>query len=142
MNLDEDTCEWLGCPTPLEMYQHQCALLEDELTEAQKRLAEARRNIAGLVQMCDLLATGKATAEDELKKALDNIARLNHETWELDGKVRALDSVAGQRDHLLRENQRLLMELNGRATHRPQLPQSADAHSQSAADAQPAAPAP
>lgn len=111
MKLDEDTCEWLGCPTPLEMYHHQCALLEDELTAAQKRLTEARRNIAGLVQMCDLLATGKATAEAELKNAHNNIARLNHETWDLDGKVRSLESVAGQRDHLLRENQRLLGEL-------------------------------
>lgn len=112
MNLDEDTCEWLGCPTPVEMYQHQCALLEDELTAAQKRLTEARRNIAGLVQMCDLLSTGKASAEAELKKALDNIARLNHENWDLDGKVRALDSVAGQRDDLFRENQRILLELS------------------------------
>lgn len=112
MKLDEDTCEWLGCPTPLEMYQHQCALLEDELTATQKRLTEARRNIAGLVQMCDLLSTGKASAEVELKKALDNIARLNHETWDLDGKVRALVSVAGQRDDLFRENQRLLLELS------------------------------
>ncbi len=112
MKLDKDTCEWLGCPTPLEMYQHQCALLEDELISTQKRLTEARRNIAGLVQMCDLLATGKATAEAELKKVLDNIARLNHETWELDGKVRALESVAGQRDELFRENQRILLELS------------------------------
>ena len=62
--------------------------------------------------MCDLLSTGKATAEAELKKAIDNIARLNHETWELDGKVRALESVADQRDDLFSENQRLLLELS------------------------------
>ncbi|WP_455928817.1 hypothetical protein [Pseudomonas fluorescens] len=119
MKLDEDTCEWLGCPTPLEMYQHQCALLEDELTATQKRLTEARRNIAGLVQMCDLLATGKALAEAEIKKALDNVARLNHETWDLDGKVRSLNSVVGQRDHLLRENQRLLLEMTVLRGSRP-----------------------
>ncbi|WP_397459340.1 hypothetical protein AB3464_07690 [Pseudomonas asplenii] len=53
MNIDEDTSAWLGCPTPLEMYQHQCALLEDELIETQRRLNEARRNIAGLVSLSD-----------------------------------------------------------------------------------------
>lgn len=57
MNIDEDTCEWLGCPAHLEMYKHQCALLEDELTETQALLRKARKNIAGLVQMNDALAT-------------------------------------------------------------------------------------
>jgi hypothetical protein len=49
MNIDEDTSAWLGCPTPLEMYKHQCALLEDELIQPQVMLQKARANIAGLV---------------------------------------------------------------------------------------------
>ena len=53
MIIDEDTSTWLGCPTPLEMYKHQCALLEDELNQAQVMLHKARRNIAGLVQLSD-----------------------------------------------------------------------------------------
>ncbi|NWF10038.1 hypothetical protein HX810_20410 [Pseudomonas salomonii] len=110
MNLDEDTCEWLGCPTPLEMYQHQCALLEDELTATQKRLTEARRNIAGLVQMCDLLVTGKATAEAELKNALDRISSMSDEAPN-NMSFRPIDLVTNQRDHLFRENQRLRLEL-------------------------------
>lgn len=61
--VEEDTSEWLGCPTPLEMYKHQCALLEDELTQSQSLLSKARMNIAGLIQMSDALATGKAKAE-------------------------------------------------------------------------------
>ncbi|MDY7067555.1 hypothetical protein PsexTeo8_40370 [Pseudomonas extremaustralis] len=69
MNIDEDTCEWLNCPTPLEMYKHQCALLEDELTEAQAQLAKAIKNIVGLVQMNDALAAGKSSAETALGKA-------------------------------------------------------------------------
>lgn len=111
MNLDEDTCEWLGCPSPLEMYQHQCALLEDELIASQKRLTGARRNIAGLVQMCDLLATGKATAEAELKKALDRMSAMSEEAPD-NMSFRPIDLITGQRDHLLRENQRLLLELS------------------------------
>ena len=110
MKLDKDTCEWLGCPTPLEMYQHQCALLEDELTATQKRLNEARRNIAGLVQMCDVLATGKASAEKSLREALDQISAMSNEASD-NLSFRPIDLITGQRDHLFTENQRLLMEL-------------------------------
>ena len=111
MNIDEDTSAWLGCPTPLEMYKQHCALLEDELKQAQAMLNKARRNIAGLVQLSDELATGKASAELALKKALENIGRLNRENSDMGGKIASLDVVADQRDHLFRENQRLLMEL-------------------------------
>lgn len=110
MPIDQDTCEWLGCPTPLEMYKHQCALLEDELTDTQTQLNKARRNIAGLVQLSDELATGKAAAEASLKNALAEVARLNLITSELGTKNYSLQLVAEQRDHLFRENQRLLME--------------------------------
>lgn len=110
MKLDKDTCEWLGCPTPLEMYQHQCALLEDELTATQKRLTEARRNIAGLVQMCDLLSTGKASAEAELKKALERMSATSDDEPD-NMSFRPIDLVTNQRDHLFRENQRLRLEL-------------------------------
>ena len=107
--IDEDTSAWLGCPTPLEMYKHQCALLEDELNETLKRLSDARRNIAGLVQMGDLLATGKAMAEAALKSALVEIDALKEKCSE--PAILSMKLVAEQRDHLLRENQRLLLEL-------------------------------
>lgn len=110
MNIDEDTSAWLGCPTPLEMYQHQCALLEDELTHAQAMLCKARRNVAGLVQLSDDLTTGKATAEAALKKALGQVSELNLENSQLCERIRSLELVANQRDHLFRENQRLLGE--------------------------------
>ena len=110
MNIDEDTSAWLGCPTPLEMYKHQCALLEDELRGTQAQLNKARKNIAGLVQMNDLLATGKASAEAALAKARERIATTNNR--EPDNlSFRPIDLVTGQRDELLRENQRLLREL-------------------------------
>ena len=110
-DIDEDTSAWLGCPTPLEMYQHQCALLEDELIQTEAMLRKARANVAGLVQMNDLLATGKATADEALREALERISALSNESPDK-GSFRSVDLVTGQRDHLFRENQRLLMERN------------------------------
>ena len=110
MNIDEDTSAWLGCPTPLEMYKHQCALLEDELVQTQAMLRKARANVAGLVQMNDLLATGKASAETALRDALERISTMGSEVPDT-GSFRSIDLVTGQRDHLFRENQRLLLEL-------------------------------
>lgn len=118
MNIDEDTSAWLGCPTPLEMYKHQCALLEDELIQTQAMLRRARANITGLVQMNDPLATGKATAEAALREALERISALSNESPDK-GSFRSIDLVTGQRDYLLRENQRLLGELKkGTASQR------------------------
>ncbi|MBA2927041.1 hypothetical protein G9Q86_00535 [Pseudomonas sp. CCUG 57209] len=111
MNIDEDTSAWLGCPTPLEMYKHQCALLEDELNQTQLMLHKARRNIAGLVQLSDDLSTGKTSAEGALNKACSEVARLNRENSEMDRKINGLLTLAEQRDYLTRENQRLLGEL-------------------------------
>ena len=110
MNIDDNTSEWLGCPTSLEMYQHQCALLEDELIQTETMLRKARANVAGLVQMNDLLATGKASAEAALSEALYRISTMGNEPSG-EGSFRPIDLITGQRDHLLRENQRLLAEL-------------------------------
>lgn len=110
MNIDEDTSAWLGCPTPLEMYQHQCALLEDELIETESMLRKARANIAGLVQMNDLLATEKASAEAALREAIERGSAVTNQAPD-NVSFRPIDLVTGQRDYLLRENQRLLMEL-------------------------------
>lgn len=108
-DIDEDTSEWLGCPTPLEMYQHQCALLEDELIQTQAMLRKARANIAGLVQMNDLLATGKASAEAALREAIERSSAVTNEEPD-NVSFRPIDLVTEQRDHLFRENQRLRLE--------------------------------
>ncbi|WP_034127805.1 hypothetical protein [Pseudomonas fluorescens] len=118
MNVDMDTDDWLGCPTPLEMYQHQCAILVDEMVETERMLRRARANIAGLVQMNDLLMTGKDQAENSLKAALSQVAGLNLENSRQGRKLNGLAIITEQRDHLLRENQRLLEEL--RALKEPQ----------------------
>ena len=118
MNVDMDTEDWLGCPTPLEMYKHQCSILVDELVETERMLRRARANIAGLVQMNDLLMTGKDQSEAALKAALSQVATLNLETSRQGRKLNGLAIITEQRDHLLRENQRLLDEL--RALNEPQ----------------------
>lgn len=115
MNIDEDTFAWLGCPTPLEMYKHQCALLEDELIQTQTLLRKARANVAGLVQMNDLLTTGRSKAEGELNAALERISAMSNEGPT--GSFRSIDLVTEQRDHLFRENQRLLLELKALKEH-------------------------
>lgn len=51
MNIDEDTCGWLGIPTPLEMHKQQARLLENEIQELNSQLRKAREDIHGLVQM-------------------------------------------------------------------------------------------
>lgn len=108
--IDEDTSAWLGCPTPLEMYKRQCALLEDELTETQRLLCKARRNVAGPVQMNDGLATRLAEAEVALKDAQVEIGQLRERCAE-PGSL-GMKLVTELRAYLLRENQRLSTELS------------------------------
>lgn len=110
MNIDEDTSAWIGCPTPLKMYQHQCALLEDELIQTGAMLRKARANVAGLVQMNDLLMTGKASAEERLVAAEEKISVLEQQYSF--ASVQSVKIITGQRDHLLRENQRLQVKLS------------------------------
>ncbi|MGK9419230.1 hypothetical protein ACSSUR_24245 [Pseudomonas cedrina] len=112
MNVDMDTDDWLGCPTPLEMYKHQCALLEDELIQTHAMLRKARANIAGLVQMNDLLVTWKKDAEARLIRYAAEVSALNHQNSNMGRKINSLMIVSGQRDHLSEENQRLKLELN------------------------------
>ena len=111
MNIDEDTSEWFGCPDRLEMYKHQCALLEDEIHDLQRHLAKARANVAGLVQMTDTLLTAKARAERSLKDAQDRLSGTTQVQSET-GSFRPIDLATEQRDHLHRENQRLLLEMS------------------------------
>jgi len=109
MNVDMDTDDWLGCPTPLEMYKHQCSILVDELIETQRMLRRARDNIAGLVQMNELLAEGKSQAEETLKAAIVEMDHLKERASF--ASVQSMKIVLGQCDYLARENQRLLAEL-------------------------------
>jgi hypothetical protein len=68
-----------GGPTLLEMYRYQCALLEEALLHTEAMLRKARAIVAGLVQMNDLLAIGKAEAEEELRAAPERIAAMGND---------------------------------------------------------------
>lgn len=110
----DDTSDWLDSPTPLETCRHQLRMYENEFEDLTLQLARALENVRGLVQMNDELSASKAQLVAELKKCADSTARLNAENTELSGQVRSLLLVSDQRDHLFRENQRLLKELRER----------------------------
>ncbi|SDR20569.1 hypothetical protein SAMN04490186_3989 [Pseudomonas grimontii] len=61
MNIDEDTCEWLGLPTPLEMYKQHCRMLENEVKELNLQLRKAQADVFGISQM--LLETQAKNSE-------------------------------------------------------------------------------
>lgn len=88
------------------MYKHLYALLEDEITETQTLPRKSRQDIAGLVQMNGLLATGKTCAEEALR-----VARHELEEMKQVGSppcILSIKLVAEQCDYLRTENQRLL----------------------------------
>jgi len=64
----EDTSDWLGCPTPLEMYKHSCLMLENEVQELTTQLRKARQDIFGLVEMHAAEAKECARLRAELEK--------------------------------------------------------------------------
>ncbi|WP_232109256.1 hypothetical protein [Pseudomonas poae] len=99
------------------MYKHQCALLEDELPQAQALLSNARKNVAGLVQMNDALSTGKAEAQTALKAAHAEISELKERCSE--PSILGIKLVTEQRNYLLREDQRLLGELSKASAPQP-----------------------
>lgn len=74
------------------------------------QLRVAREKIFKLVQMNDELSTAKGKVDAELKNALTNIGQLNSECSDLKDQVRSLSMISDQRDHLFRENQKLLTE--------------------------------
>ncbi|RON52941.1 hypothetical protein BK666_02255 [Pseudomonas frederiksbergensis] len=103
----EDTSGWLGCPTELETITHYKLMLENEVQELTLQLRKAREDVFGLVQM----HADVARERDQLRA---DLRRLNSEYAELSSKAYSLQRIADQRDHMLRENQRLLKELRER----------------------------
>jgi ATP-dependent protease HslVU (ClpYQ) peptidase subunit len=89
-------------------------MYENEFEELTLQLRQMRERIFTLVEMNDQLAAEKTKAAADLQKAADNVARLQDERSELLRKVNSMLLVSDQRDHLHRENQRLLMEKRDR----------------------------
>lgn len=76
MNIDEDTCEWLGCPTPLEMHKQHALLLENEIQELHLQLRKAREDMFGLVNML-------AEAQDQKEELAGRRRQLGVEAAEM-----------------------------------------------------------
>ena len=112
----EDTSDWLGCPTPLETCRHQLRMYENEFEELTLQLRQAREKIFKLVEMHAEAVGERDAARSQLAKTKAEASRLNVENSELSGTVRSLMLVSDQRDHLFRENQKLLMENRERRT--------------------------
>jgi septal ring factor EnvC (AmiA/AmiB activator) len=112
----EDTSDWLGCPTPLETCQHQLRMYENEFEELTLQLRQAREKIFKLVEMHAEAADERDALRSQLATTKAEVSRLRVENSELSGKVRSLMLVSDQRDHLFRENQKLLMEKRERRT--------------------------
>ncbi|MDP9653337.1 UNVERIFIED_ORG: outer membrane protein TolC [Pseudomonas putida] len=114
----EDTSDWLGYPTPLETCRHQLRIYENEVEELTLQLRQAREKIFNLVEMHTEVAGERDTLRAQLAAAKAESSRLQVENSELSGKVRSLLLVSDQRDHLFRENQKLLIEKRERLSAR------------------------
>ncbi|WP_223594509.1 hypothetical protein [Pseudomonas sp. A-R-19] len=114
----EDTSDWLGCPTPLETCRHQLRMYENEFEELTLQLRQAREKIFKLIEMHAEAVGERDTLRAQLAAAKAEVSRLHVENSELSGKVGSLLLVSDQRDHLFRENQKLLMEKRERPSAR------------------------
>ncbi|MNN42165.1 hypothetical protein D3C81_1563250 [compost metagenome] len=110
----EDTSDWLGCPTPLETCQHQLRMYENEFEELTLQLRQAREKIFKLVEMHAEAISERDALRSQLATTKAEASRLHVENSELSATVRSLMLVSDQRDHLFRENQKLLMEKRAR----------------------------
>ncbi|WP_443700656.1 hypothetical protein [Pseudomonas sp.] len=105
MNLDEDTCDWLGLPSPLEMYQQHCLLLENEIQELNLHLRKAREDIFGLIAMLDEARAKKDEFAGYLQQRGAEAAEMRKQIADL---TIAVGSSNRDADHL----RRMLKELS------------------------------
>ncbi|WP_150594779.1 hypothetical protein [Pseudomonas fluorescens] len=97
----EDTDDWLGTPTSLETCRHQIRMYENEFEMLTLKLDRALDNIDGLVRDNDALTLERNSLR----------AKLQYAEGDLLSERRRFADVEHQRDHLFRENQRLLREI-------------------------------
>lgn len=106
----EDTSDWLGCPTPLEMYRHSCHMLENEVQELTTQLRKARQDIFGLVEMHAAEAKECARLRTELKQVK---ADLSNKKQELVSLQMNSNYLLTSKDKLISEYYRQLNEFMG-----------------------------
>lgn len=79
----EDTDDWLGIPTPLEISKQHCLLLENEIQELTTHLREARQNIFKLVKLQAETEKERDEARASLRERAGEAARLRLEVASL-----------------------------------------------------------
>jgi len=97
----EDTSDWLGTPTPLEMYKHSCLMLENEVQELTTQLRKARQDIFGLIEMHAAEAKEVARLRAELKEI----------RWELSGQYLKYSNLDNRTRSEITARDRLVAEL-------------------------------
>lgn len=97
MHIDDETCGWLGLPTPLEMYQQHCLLLENEIQELNGQLRKAREDIFGLVSMLGQAQAKKDEFASYLRKRGAEAAAMRKE---IDRLTTAANSNRREADEL------------------------------------------
>lgn len=90
----EDTSDWLGTPTPLEMYKHSCLMLENEVQELTTQLRKARQDIFGLIEMHAAEAKECAKLRAELRAVQKTLSNHYLEHTTLTNAARS--KIAGQ----------------------------------------------
>ncbi|WP_256587534.1 hypothetical protein [Pseudomonas sp. GW531-T4] len=87
----EDTADWLGIPTPLEICRQHGALLENEIQELTTQLREARQSIFKLVNMHAKAECEREEVLSKLRERAGEAARMRKEIASLKLSVRSMD---------------------------------------------------
>ncbi|NWD44427.1 hypothetical protein [Pseudomonas yamanorum] len=101
MNIDDETCGWLGIPTPLEMHKQHAHLLENEIQELNLQLRKAREDIHGLVQMLAEAEAVKTQFRGYLSERSTEAAAMRKQINDLTTSSRADKKRADQLKELL-----------------------------------------
>lgn len=106
----EDTSDWLGCPTPLEMYRHSCHMLENEVQELTTQLRKARQDIFGLIEMHAAESKECARLRTELDRAKSTLDDARRKNTDL---TMTSNYLLSSKDQLISEYHRQLNEFLG-----------------------------
>lgn len=108
MSSNEEDFDFLGIPSPTEMWMHYASSLSDEVAELNRQLFQARKNLDKLVKMHAQALDERDKTRAQLRVERERVSALDQEVTTYNYKMMALE----------RKNQQLLMEnevLSGRS---------------------------
>lgn len=99
MEDNEDTYEWLGLPSPLEMAQQFTVIFKDEILELRQQLRKARSDAPALIAIHTTLQAERDAAMASLRERTDQLALVRKELYQLE-----VSTLSSKRDaYRLRE---------------------------------------